>query len=123
LLWHYAAEKGLMRLEGTRNLSDFTHSRHIRTFTPNPLSFYLFLIHWIVGIQCIKNWGEGMEKKRIAVFDYDAPDCAHTAEVVRQYYRQQGAETEVVELTGVYKTTHLSANSKYGGMRNAQNNT
>ena len=38
-----------------------------------------------------------MEKKRIAVFDYNASDCVHTADAVREYYEEQGVEAEVVE--------------------------
>jgi len=40
-----------------------------------------------------------MEKKRIAVFDFDASDCAHTAEAVRQYYMEQGVEASVMMFT------------------------
>ena len=40
-----------------------------------------------------------MEKKRIAVFDYNASDCAHTAEAVREYYREQGVEVSVMVFT------------------------
>jgi len=38
-----------------------------------------------------------MEIKRIAVFDYNASDCVHTADAVREYYEEQGIEAEVVE--------------------------
>ena len=41
--------------------------------------------------------GEDMEIKRIAVFDYNASDCVHTADAVREYYEEQGMEAEVVE--------------------------
>jgi len=40
-----------------------------------------------------------MEIKRIAVFDYNASDCVHTADAVREYYSEQGMEAEVVEFT------------------------
>ena len=40
-----------------------------------------------------------MEVKRIAVFDYNASDCAHTAEAVRQYYREQSVEASVMLFT------------------------
>ena len=41
--------------------------------------------------------GDEMEKKRIAVFDYNVSDCIHTADAVREYYEEQGMEAEVVE--------------------------
>jgi DNA-binding LytR/AlgR family response regulator len=40
-----------------------------------------------------------MDKKRIAVFDFRAKDCIHTAEAIRQYYADQGVSAEVVEFT------------------------
>jgi len=40
-----------------------------------------------------------MEKKQIAVFDYNASDCAHTAEAVRQYCREQGIEASMMVFT------------------------
>jgi len=39
------------------------------------------------------------EIKRIAVFDYNASDCAHTAEAVRQYCREHGIEASVMKFT------------------------
>jgi len=40
-----------------------------------------------------------MEKKLIAVFDYNASDCAHTAGAVRQHYREQGVEAAMMVFT------------------------
>jgi len=54
-------------------------------------------IHWNYGNREFLKWGEDMEKKRIAVFDYNASDCVHTADAVREFYREQDAEAEVVE--------------------------
>ncbi|MCL2775461.1 MAG: hypothetical protein FWD71_19270 [Oscillospiraceae bacterium] len=39
------------------------------------------------------------DKKRIAVFDFRAKDCIHTAEAVRRHYAEQGINAEVVEFT------------------------
>lgn len=33
-----------------------------------------------------------MKKKRISVFDFIAADCAHTAESIRKWYAEEGAE-------------------------------
>ena len=40
-----------------------------------------------------------MEKKRIAVFDFNAGDCAKTAETVRRHYHLRDEPFELVEFT------------------------
>jgi len=77
-----------------------------RTFTPygdvraKPIDFSMKLAT-LESVKSFRMGGETkmdkFEKKRIAVFDFRAKDCVHTAEAIRQYYRQRGITAEVVE--------------------------
>lgn len=56
-----------------------------------------------------------MGKKRIAVFDFRAKDCIHTAEAVRQHYARRGVAAEVVEFTATQPFTYdFKANGDAG---------
>lgn len=43
--------------------------------------------------------GENVEKKRIAVFDFNAGDCAETAEIVGRYYRLRNTPFVLAQFT------------------------